>query len=425
MPGDKSISHRAVLLGAIAEGETRVTGWLPAVDCQATVGCVRALGVRVDVDENDPTHLHVHGRGLEGLIEPDDVLDCDGSGTTMRLIAGLLAGRPFLSVLTGRDALRRRPMRRITVPLRLMGATILGRQDGSLAPLAIQGGDLAGIEYRLPVASAQVKSALLLAGLSAAGETTIHEPGPARDHTERMLTAMGAPVTVDGRTLTIRRPDTRLRPLHGSAGTPFEVPGDISSAAFLLVAGLLVPESKIRLTSVGINPTRTGILEVLQAMGAELGTDNVREGAVEPAADLLAAHSPLQGTEISGEVVVRTIDEFPILAVAATQAEGETVVRDAAELRVKETDRIGAVAIELHKMGADVEPRDDGFVVRGPTRLHGASVDSHGDHRLAMALAVAGLVAEGPTTIHRAEVVADSFPGFVETLRELGWEHRP
>lgn len=422
VPGDKSISHRSVLFGALADGTTHIDGWLPAVDCRATVACVRSLGVEVEIDESDPTRVTVHGRGMGALEEPADVLDCDGSGTTMRLIAGLLAGLPFYSVLTGRDALRRRPMGRITGPLRSMGARVLGREGGNLAPLSIKGGDLSGIDYRLPVASAQVKSALLLAGLSATGTTTIHEPGPARDHTERMLSAMGASISVDGRTLTVRQSGGDLTPLRGDDGGPFRVPADISSAAFLIVACMLVPDSTIRLLAVGTNPTRTGIIELLRDMGADLSVDNVHDAAIEPTADLLVSHSTLRGVEIAGDVVVRAIDEFPILAVAATQAEGTTSVRGAEELRVKETDRIGMVAHELSKMGAKVEPRGDGFVVRGPTPLHGADVDSHGDHRLAMALAVAGLIADGTTTLNNAHVIADSFPSFSELLTELQTE---
>ena len=415
VPGDKSISHRVLLLGALAEGTSHVTGWLPAVDCQATLACVQALGVRADVDADDPTRLTVHGVGLDGLREPADVLNCDGSGTTMRLLCGLLAGQPFFSVLTGREALRRRPMRRVADPLRLMGATVLGRQGGQYAPLAVQGGALRGIEYPMPVASAQVKSALLLAGLYAEGQTTVHQPGPARDHTERMLKAMGAPVEVHHRTVRVQRPQAPLRPL-GRPEVPFRVPGDISSAAFLVVAALLVPGSELVIAGVGVNPTRTGVLDILRAMGADIVVENERQADVEPIADLRVRFSRLRGTHIGGALVVRAIDEFPVLAVAATQAEGETVVRDAAELRVKETDRIGNLARELNKMGADVRPLPDGFVVRGPTPLHGAEVESHGDHRLAMALAVAALIADGETVLRGADVVADSFPGFWDTL---------
>jgi 3-phosphoshikimate 1-carboxyvinyltransferase len=427
VPGDKSISHRALMLGAIAEGVTRVTNWLPAGDCQATLRCMRALGV--PIEQHDATTLTVHGVGCDGLQPPRQTLDCQGSGTTMRLLAGILAGqsfdtaqatsrvhrgdRPFPSTLDGHDGLRRRPMRRIIEPLRQMGADVQGR-DGRFPPLQIRGGNLHGIDYRLPVASAQVKSCILLAGLFASGPTTIHEPGPARDHTERMLRAMGAEVQVHGPTITLVPQPAPLRPLT------LQVPGDFSSAAFLLVAGAIVPGSRIVIEDVGGNPTRTGLLDVLWAMSARIDVEDQGESGGEPLIDLAVRYSDLQGTQVVGPLVVRMIDEFPILAVAATQADGKTVVRDAGELRVKETDRIAAVAKELRKMGAEIEEKPDGFVMRGPATLQGAVVDSHGDHRLAMALAVAGLVAEGETVVEGAEVIGDSYPGFAEMLRGLG-----
>ncbi len=416
VPGDKSISHRALLLGAIAQGATRVENFLPAADCLATLSCVRALGI--EVERTSGRELIVRGRGLRGLREPSDVLDCRGSGTTMRLLAGILAGQPFYSVLTGSEQLRRRPMGRIAEPLRRMGATVLGRQGGRLPPLTIRGGGLRGIDYALPVASAQVKSAILLAGLYAEGPTTVHEPGPARDHTERMLRAQGARIEVRGRAVT-------LYPGGELAGLEVTVPGDFSSAAFFIAAACLVPGSELVIEEVGVNPTRTGFLEVLRAMGAEVAVENRRERGGEPVADIVVRTEggdggpPLRGVEVGGELVPRMIDEFPILAVVATQAEGETVVRDAAELRVKETDRIAAIASELRKLGAHVGERPDGFVVEGPTRLVGARVDSHGDHRLAMSLAVAGLVAEGETIVEGAECIGDSFPGFEESWAAL------
>jgi 3-phosphoshikimate 1-carboxyvinyltransferase len=445
VPGDKSISHRAVLLGAIAEGASRVENSLPAADCRATLGVVRALGV--EVEEHSLTSLTVHGRGLYGLREPEDVLDCVRSGTTMRLLAGILAGQPFLSVLSGDPQLRRRPMARIAEPLRLMGATVLGRDGGRLPPLAIQGGGLHGIDYRLPVASAQVKSALLLAGLYADGPTILHEPGPARDHTERMLGVMGARLGIGDWEIG----DWEIGKLGGSSGFPpategsggdrrgghfrgrqvqiypcsslraldVVVPGDFSSAAFLVVAGLLVPGSEIVVEGVGVNPTRTGLLDVLRAMGASVALGNERLEGGEPLADLVARASELCGVEVGGDTVVRMIDEFPVLAVAATQAQGETVVRDAAELRVKETDRIATTVEELRRLGAEIEARPDGFVVHGPTPLQGATVDSRGDHRLAMALAIAGLVASGETVVHDVACIGDSFPGFETTLLGL------
>lgn len=417
VPGDKSISHRALLLGAIAAGVTRVGNFLPATDCQATLACVRALGIEVErVSERE---LIVRGRGLHGLREPSDVLDCRGSGTTARLLAGILAGQPFYSVLTGSEQLRRRPMGRVAGPLRRMGATVLGREGGQLLPLTICGGRLRGIDDALPMASAQVKSAILLAGLYAEGPTTVREPGPARDHTERMLRAQGANIEVRGRVVT----------LHSGgelAGLEVAVPGDFSSAAFFIAAACLVPGSELLIEEVGINPTRTGFLEVLRAMGAEVGMENWRERGGEPVADIVVRTeggdgSPLlRGVEVGKAIVPRMIDEFPILAVVATQAEGETVVRDAAELRVKEADRIAALVSELRKLGAHIQERPDGFVVEGPTRLVGTRVLSHGDHRLAMSLAVAGLVAAGETIVEGAECISDSFPGFERALRDLG-----
>ena len=411
LPGDKSISHRAVLLAALARGTSRVRGFLYGGDCEATVSAVGALGVRVE--RPSPDHLVLHSPGVEGWREPSDVINCVNSGTTMRLLTGLLAGQPFFSVLTGSAQLRRRPMARVTVPLRQMGATIFGREDGRYAPLAIRGGNLRGIDYSLPIASAQVKSALIFAGLFAEGETIIREPGPARDHTERMLTGLGAPIRVDGHTVRVAPLSSPLPPLD------MTVPGDFSSAAFFLVAGSIVPEGEVVIEGVGMNPTRVGLLDVLQAMGANIEVHNEREVGGEPVADLVVRPASLRGTVVQGDTVVRMIDEFPIFAVAATQAHGTTEVRDAGELRVKETDRIATVVSELRKMGADIEERPDGFVVHGPTRLHGAEVDSHGDHRLGMALAIAALIAEGETVLRRASCVKDSYPTFWETLYTL------
>lgn len=410
LPGDKSISHRALLLGAIAEGTSHVENFLPAADGLATLRAVRALGV--EVEECTPTRLIVHGRGLNGLREPDDVLDCARSGTTMRLLAGILAGQPFTSVLTGSRQLRQRPMDRIVEPLRSMGATVLGRNGGSQPPLTLQGGRLSGIDYTLPVASAQVKSALLLAGLYADGPTTLHEPGPARDHTERMLIAMGCEMQIAHCELRIL-PEERLQAIDVT------VPGDFSSAAFLIVAATLVAGSEVTIEGVGVNPTRTGLLDVLRRMGAEITLTNERMMSGEPVAELTIRSGTLRGIEVSGEMVVRMIDEFPVLAVAAIQAQGTTLVRDAAELRVKETDRIATTVAELRRLGACIEERPDGFVVHGPMPLRGTTVQSHGDHRLAMALAVAGLVAEGETLVQDVNCIADSFPGFEATLARL------
>jgi 3-phosphoshikimate 1-carboxyvinyltransferase len=434
IPGDKSITHRAIILGGLAEGQTDIIGWVPAEVCLATLRCVEALGVRAEEtrDSAGAPVLRVTGVGLRGLAEPEDVLHCAGSGTTIRLMAGVLAGQPFTSVLTGTEPLRRRPMGRVADPLRQMGATIFGRQDGRLAPLTIRGGNLRAIRYAMPVASAQVKSAILLAGLFAAGDTTVIEPGPSRDHTERMLRAFGVEVSSGGGEVSLAG-DQTLRPPPG--GTVV-VPGDFSSAAFPLVAASIVPGSEVRLQGVGLNRTRTGLLDLLLAMGASLapspplplgegrGEGGAGSNGGEPAGELRVLHAPLDATEAAGDLIVRAIDEFPIFAVAATQAHGSTVVREAAELRVKESDRIATVAGELRTMGAQVDERPDGMVIHGPTRLHGAVVQCHRDHRLAMSLAVAGLVAEGETVVRGAEAIDDSFPGFVETMQALGADIR-
>jgi 3-phosphoshikimate 1-carboxyvinyltransferase len=419
VPGDKSLSHRSLLLGAIAEGTSRVDNFLRAADCLASLQVVRALGV--EVEEITPTTLLVHGRGLHGLQEPEGVLDCVRSGTTMRLLAGMLAGQSFFSVLSGDSQLLRRPMGRIAEPLRLMGATVLGRNGGRLPPLAIQGGHLDGLDYSLPVASAQVKSALLLAGLYAAGLTTLRVPGPARDHTERMLLAMGGHLeaTASG--------TVRLEPAERLAAVDLAVPGDLSSAAFFIVAATLVPGSAITIKDVGINPTRTGLLDTLWAMGADITVEDEHLAGGEPVANLTIRAAELCGIQIGGSLVVRAIDELPILALAATQARGETLVCDAAELRVKETDRIATTVQELRRLGAEIEARPDGFVVHGPTPLqsperiegHGTCVHSHGDHRLAMALAVAGLIARGETLVEDVGCIADSFPGFETAFVQL------
>ena len=412
IPGDKSISHRAVMFASIAEGESRIHNFLDGADCRATVQVMRQLGVQIDVVT--PTELVVHGRGVDGLVEPTDFLDCDNSGTTIRLLTGLLAGQRFASFLTGTAQIRRRPMGRIVRPLRGMGADIMGRQDGNLAPLGIRPAQLRAVEYDLPVASAQVKSAVLLAGMYAKGLTIVREPGPTRDHTERLLRAMGAPVDVIGNTVHTERPTTPLR------GLPITVPGDISSAAFLLVAGAIVPDSRIMIAGVGINPTRTGISDALLEMGAQITFHNEREVAGEPVADIEVRYGELRAATFGGPGIVTMIDELMVLAAAATQARGRTVVRDAAELRVKETDRIVSTVTELRKMGAKIEPTSDGFIIDGPTELKGAPVESQGDHRLAMAMTVAGLIAKGDTTIYGSEVTADSFPGFEVTLQALG-----
>ncbi len=411
VPGDKSISHRAVIFGSIAEGRSYIRNFLDGHDCKATMGIMRAMGVTID--EISSTQLEIQGVGLDGLQEPGGVLDCDNSGTTMRLLAGLLSGQQFVSVLSGTAQIRGRPMARIVDPLRTMGAQLFGRQNGRYAPLTIAPSRLKAIEYQMPVASAQVKSCLLLAGLYAHGLTVVHQPGPARDHTERMLRSMDAPVIALGNTTHSERPQSPLKPLS------IFIPGDISSAAFLLVAASALPDSNLTILDVGINATRTGIVDALSEMGASIRRRERPHQGGEPVADLIVSGGGLRGLELGGGQIVTMIDELPVLAVAATQAEGRTIVRDAQELRIKETDRIATTVFELKKMGAQIQETADGFIVDGPTQLSGTSVDSRGDHRLAMALAVAGLIADGETTIHNAHVTADSFPGFESTLRAL------
>lgn len=406
VPGDKSISHRAVLFGALAQGATQVRGWLAAGDTEASLGAARALGVLVE--RHSKNEMTIHGGTL---IEPSAPLDLVNAGTGIRLLTGIMVGQPFPSTLDGSYQLRRRPMKRIIQPLRAMGADIDGTND--CAPLRVKPAKLHGIHYDMPVASAQVKSALLLAGLFADGESVITQPGPARDHTERMLSAMGVDLTVDGNAVRIK-PTQNLTPLD------FTVPGDASSAAFPVVAGLVVPGSDITLTNINLNPTRTGIFDVLKAMGADITITETGVAAGDPAGSITVRHSALEGVEVGGEVVVRMIDEFPIFMVAALLAEGETIVRDAEELRVKETDRIAVMATELRKMGAAITELPDGFSVTGPQKLTGAVVDGHDDHRISMSMVVAGLVADGVTHVHDAKCAADSFPGYAEMLSDLG-----
>lgn len=413
VPGDKSISHRAALFGALASGRTEITGFLEGEDCLATLRAVRALGV--EVTRKGPGHYLVDGVGPDGLTEPEDVIDCGNAGTGARLLVGVLAGQPFWSILTGDESLRSRPMDRVAAPLRRMGATVVGRREGSRLPLAVRGArPLKAITYESPVASAQVKTALLLAGLWADGPVTVREPSPSRDHTERMLGGFGARLTAtpEGVTLT---PGGELR------GQPVAVPGDISSAAFFLVAGALMADPELTVAHVGTNPTRTGVLEVLEAMGASIRRQAPAGpgAAAEPAADLVVHRSRLRGAEIGGPVIPRLIDEVPILAVAATLAEGPTEVRDAAELRVKESDRIRAIAAELGRMGARITERPDGLRIEGGTRLRGAVVSSGGDHRMAMSLVIAGLLADGETVVEDTDCIATSFPGFLTAVNDL------
>lgn len=414
VPGDKSISHRTALLGALAEGTTNVRRFLASDDCLATLDALRALGVECRVVEESPglATVEIDGVGLHGLTESADVIDVRNSGTTGRLLSGILAGQPFHSVITGDASLRARPFGRVVEPLREMGAKLSAREGDTLLPLTIDGGGLHGIRYRLPVASAQVKSAVLLAGLFAEGETIVEEPLATRDHTERLLRTMGADLKREGPGIKLQPPD-RLAPLD------LEVPGDFSTAAFWLVAAAAHPDAEIDLPKVGVNPTRTGLLDILSEMGAQIDIGEERMVGGEPVADIHIKSSHLRGVEVGGELVLRAMDEMPALAVAAAFAEGRTIVRDAEELRVKESDRIAALVSQLNKLGVEIQEQADGFIIEGGQALRGASVTGDGDHRLTMSLAVAGLLADGETEIEDEDSVAISYPGFWEELGKL------
>ncbi len=414
--GDKSISHRAALLNSIADGTAHVSNFCVGDDRTSMLGCLRGLGVEITKCSDcdlcpDEDCFKVVGVGLNGLQEPSDVLHAGNSGTTTRLVAGLLAGQPFLSVLTGDDSLRSRPMGRIVDPLREMGAGFMGRNGDSLLPLAVRGGNLKAVEYDLKVASAQVKSAILIAGLYADGRTVVRSPGQSRDHTERMMRHMGADADINGLSVSVQASNL--------TATDVRVPGDISSAAFWMVAGAAHPNASIRLSNVGINPSRTGVIEVLKSMGASLRMENVVEDESEPAADIIVESSDLRGVEIGGDIIPQVIDEIPVLALAAARAKGETVIRDAEELRVKESDRITATVTGLARLGVDVEETEDGMVIRGGNKLHGANVNSFGDHRIAMTMGIAGTIADGETTIDGADAADVSYPTFWSTLESV------
>ncbi len=411
VPGDKSISHRSLILGSIAQGETRIYNFLDSLDCLKTLECMQALGAEIDLGKDN--FIKIKGKGLYGLQEPKDILDVGNSGTTIRLLTGLLSGQNFYSVLNGDNSIRRRPMKRVAQPLRLMGADIWGRENGQLTPLSIKGtARLNLLRYTLPVASAQVKSALLLAGLYATGETVIKEPLPTRDHTERMLEIMQA----DIKNFSL---EIKIKGGRELKGTDIFIPGDISSAAYFIAAASILRDSQIIIKHVGVNPTRTGIIKILKKMGARINILNYQIKSNEPHADLKIEYSELKGIEIRKEEAPLLIDELPLVAVVATQAQGKTVVSGAKELRVKETDRIKATVNELKKMGADIEEKEDGFIVTGPSRLKGAVCESYNDHRIAMSLAVAALLAEGKTVIKNSECIDISFPGFEKTLQKL------
>ncbi|MFA9408574.1 MAG: 3-phosphoshikimate 1-carboxyvinyltransferase [Candidatus Dadabacteria bacterium] len=408
-PGDKSISHRSLMLGSLATGTTLVRDFLISDDTLSTANAMRALGASIEISG---TQVLVKGNGLHGLKEPDKIIDCGNSGTTTRLLIGLLSPQQFTSTLTGDKYLQARPMKRVVGPLAQMGAKINGNEEGNKLPLTIIGSNLKGISYELPVASAQVKSAILLAGLYAEGETEVIEPEPSRDHTERMLSYLGVPIKKNGHSIKINKV-SKINPGE------IIVPSDISSAAFFIVAALITPGSEVLIKNVGINPLRTGIIDILKNMGGDIEIINERDVNGEPIGDILTRSSNLHATEISGDVIPKAIDELPLVAVAASFAEGETLIKDAKELRVKETDRIHAMATELGKLGAEVEEFEDGMSIIGTQALTGATCSSWGDHRIAMSIAIAALRAKGETEIIEADCVSVSYPGFFEVIDEL------
>ncbi|MDI6729208.1 MAG: 3-phosphoshikimate 1-carboxyvinyltransferase [Thermodesulfovibrionales bacterium] len=421
-PPDKSISHRAIMFASIAEGKSIVKNFLKAEDPISTTNAFRMMGI--EIEEKAGNELVIHGKGLYGLKEPFDVIDCGNSGTTVRLISGILSGNPFFSVLTGDDSLKQRPMARVINPLKEMGADISARDADKYLPMAIKGKVLKAINYNMPIASAQVKSCLILAGLYADGTTIITEPQKSRDHTERMLMAMGAEIRTDNRRQTTedRQNLIEVKSMRDKKLNPIDitVPSDFSSAAFFIAGALIVPDSEISVRNVCINPTRTGLLDVIKNMGGDVRVENMRDVSGEPVADIYCKSAgSLKAVKISGDIMPSLIDEFPILCVLATQADGVTEIRGAEELRVKESDRIKAMATELKKLGVELEEYPDGISIKGKASLKGATVESYHDHRIAMSLAIAALVAEGTTTINNAECVDISFPGFFEELKRI------
>lgn len=409
IPGDKSISHRAIMFGSLADGTTEIHGFLKGADCLSTIGCFRQMGI--PIEEKDGI-IFVKGKGLYGLTKPEGILNVGNSGTTTRLMSGILAGQSFTSVISGDASLNSRPMKRIITPLSQMGADIVSLNGNSCAPLQITGKPLTAIHYESPVASAQVKSAVLLAGLYADGITSVTEPALSRNHTELMLESFGVPVTCHGRTATLCPPENLI-------SQKIIVPGDISSAAYFIVAGLITPNSEILIKNVGINPTRAGILKVCETMGADITYLNVQDEKGEPTADLLVKTSNLHGTVIEGKIIPTLIDELPVIALLACFAEGTTVIRDAEELKVKESNRIDLMATNLNAMGAHVTPTDDGMMIEGGYDLHGASIHCKYDHRIAMTFAIAGINADGKTDIVDSQCVSVSYPTFFEDLEKL------
>ena len=406
VPGDKSISHRAVMLGSLANGVTEISGFLKGADCLSTIDCFRKMGIDIDINGENVT---VHGNGLRGLKKPDEMLYTGNSGTTTRLLCGILAGQNFDTSITGDASIQKRPMGRVVQPLSMMGAKI----ENEYCPLYITGTKLHGINYKMPVASAQVKTAIILAGLYADGETVIHEIEKSRDHTELMLSAMGADLTVDNLDITVK-------PTNDLTAVNVDVPGDISSAAFFLVLGAIMPNSQITVTNVGINPTRTGIIDVLKDMGADITLENVHTSAGETVADITVRSSSLKGTTVGGDIIPRLIDELPIIAVAAVFADGQTVIKDAQELKVKETNRIRAVVDEFNKCGIAITETDDGMIINGGKSIHGADFKTYGDHRMAMSLTVLAQLADGESTLDDSDCACVSYPTFFDDFYKLG-----
>ena len=406
VPGDKSISHRAVMLGSLANGVTEISGFLKGADCLSTIDCFRKMGIDIDINGENVT---VHGNGLRGLKQPYEMLYTGNSGTTTRLLCGILAGQNFDTSITGDASIQKRPMGRVVQPLSMMGAKI----ENEYCPLYITGTKLHGIDYKMPVASAQVKTAIILAGLYADGETVIHEIEKSRDHTELMLSAMGADLTVDNLDITVK-------PTNDLTAVNVDVPGDISSAAFFLVLGAIMPNSQITVTNVGINPTRTGIIDVLKDMGADITLENVHTSAGETVADITVRSSSLKGTTVGGDIIPRLIDELPIIAVAAVFADGQTVIKDAQELKVKETNRIRAVVDEFNKCGIDITETDDGMIINGGKSIHGADFKTYGDHRMAMSLTVLAQLADSESTLDDSDCACVSYPTFFDDFYKLG-----
>ena len=406
VPGDKSISHRAVMLGSLANGVTEISGFLKGADCLSTIDCFRKMGIDIDINGENVT---VHGNGLRGLLKPDEMLYTGNSGTTTRLLCGILAGQNFDTSITGDASIQKRPMGRVVQPLSMMGAKI----ENEYCPLYITGTKLHGIDYKMPVASAQVKTAIILAGLYADGETVIHEIEKSRDHIELMLSAMGADLTVDNLDITVK-------PTNDLTAVNVDVPGDISSAAFFLVLGAIMPNSQITVTNVGINPTRTGIINVLKDMGADITLENVHTSAGETVADITVRSSSLKGTTVGGDIIPRLIDELPIIAVAAVFADGQTVIKDAQELKVKETNRIRAVVDEFNKCGIAITETDDGMIINGGKSIHGADFKTYGDHRMAMSLTVLAQLADGESTLDDSDCACVSYPTFFDDFYKLG-----